>query len=148
LAPENVVDGRIVAATKNDGQVNVPMSERLGALVLAAVAVAENPRQPLVCALGILSHTKAKNVGNTLRHRLAVHQRTVGAASWTWHDLRRTAAQRVYAATGNLQVPMSLLGHKSMLTTLKYLNAQRPTVTPEILNLFASSAPASRGATA
>jgi hypothetical protein len=143
VAPANIVANRIVASTKNEGQVDIPMSARLEALVTAAVSRATDTRQPLVLAMGLRSNGKTHpiNIGNTLRHRLGSAQKRVGAGNWTWHDLRRTAAQRVYRATGNLQVPMALLGHKSMLTTLKYLNAQRPRVTDDIVALFASTAP-------
>lgn len=37
------------------------------------------------------------------------------------HDLRRTAATIVYAATKDLRYPQQLLGHKSMSTTVGYL---------------------------
>jgi integrase len=42
------------------------------------------------------------------------------------HDLRRTAASILYAATRDLRVPQQLLGHKSLVSTLSYLAPLAP----------------------
>jgi integrase len=44
----------------------------------------------------------------------------------TPHDLRRTAATILYAATKDLRVPQQLLGHKSLSSTLTYLAPMAP----------------------
>jgi integrase len=44
----------------------------------------------------------------------------------TTHDLRRTAATILYAATKDLRVPQQLLGHKHLASTLSYLAPLAP----------------------
>lgn len=44
----------------------------------------------------------------------------------TPHDLRRTAATILYAATKDLRVPQQLLGHKSITSTIAYLAPMAP----------------------
>jgi integrase len=130
------IDGmHIRSKTKWDGAIVVPMSARLSMLVRAAVSRAKYPDTPLVCALGV---PETRWTGSALRHQLKAAQKRVGAGDWTWHDLRRTAAQDLYRMTGDLRRVQVLLGHRSLLATLHYLNATREAIMPADVNLFAS----------
>jgi integrase len=44
----------------------------------------------------------------------------------TAHDLRRTAASILYAATKDLRVPQQLLGHQTLTSTLRYIAPLAP----------------------
>ena len=120
LTPRNIVGPNIVTVTKNHGAVCIPMSPRIAALV--ALAIIDCPATtPLMCQLGLRDHADMRNA---LRHRLHVLQERHGLGDWSWHDLRRTAAQRLYQATGSLNAVQRLLGHTSLMSTLHYLNAK------------------------
>ncbi len=130
-----VVNGRIATSTKNGGAITMPMSARLRALAAVAIDRAQTPEQPLIHALGI---PPSAFVSSYVTRQLKDAQKRVGVTGWTWHDLRRTAAQRLYEAGGDLRTVQSLLGHKSLGATLVYLNAQRVTITGPELALFAT----------
>ena len=112
----------------------MPMSPRLQALAVVAAQRAL-PGQPLIHALGIPA---SAYVSSYATRQLRDLQKAVGSSHWGWHDLRRTAAQRLYEAGGDLRVVQSLLGHKSLNNTLVYLNAQRVVLTHGELSMFAS----------
>lgn len=59
---------------------------------------------------------------NWKRHRIACNI----SPEVTAHDLRRTAASILYAATKDLRVPQQLLGHKNLASTLRYLAPLAP----------------------
>jgi integrase len=56
------------------------------------------------------------------KHRQACHINPQVTA----HDLRRTAASILYAATKDLRVPQQLLGHKHLTSTLAYIAPLAP----------------------
>ena len=43
-------------------------------------------------------------------------------AKWTLHDLRRTAARKLYATTGDIRQAQKFLGHGSINATMWYLS--------------------------
>jgi integrase len=133
LSAAEISGHQIRARTKWDGTIVVPFAGRLAEHIGAALAIAE-PGQPLVCALG----AAGKSTENVLRKRLKNAQKAAGVDTWTWHDLRRTTAQRLYKATGDLRKVQSLLGHRSLLASLHYLNAARETVSAQDLDLYGS----------
>ena len=139
LTSANIVAGQIHATTKNEGSVIVPISARLSTLLTAAIS-RSHPGQYLMLAMGLRPDAF---IGNVLRHRLAALQQRLTLGDWTWHDLRRTAAHRLYERTGDLRIVQSLLGHKAMMTTLYYLNAQRVVLSATHLSLMASGQPSS-----
>ena len=59
--------------------------------------------------------------GNQLLAYMRYASRWLGGAQYRFHDLRHTAAQRVYAATASTLEVMKLLGHTSLSTTHAYL---------------------------
>jgi len=64
---------------------------------------------------------------SALRQAWRRHRRACGIPDTvTAHDLRRSAATILYAATKDLRVPQQLLGHKSLASTLKYLAPLAP----------------------
>ena len=135
LTAANIDGGSIRAVTKWDGSIIVPMSDRLRAVAEAAVRLAPEHDTPLIVALGA---KPGPWVCQCMSKRLISAQKRAAAGDWTWHDLRRTAAQAIYRNSGDLRKAQALLGHKSMLATLHYLNAARESITPHDLGLFAS----------
>jgi integrase len=114
------------------------MSPRLKAMVEAAVRLAPDKYTPLIVALGMT----AKLAYDAINQRLRAAHRRAGTSGWGWHSLRRTAAQRLYRATGSLHAVQSLLGHSSIHVSLHYLNAAQIPITSTLVNLFASGEPA------
>jgi site-specific recombinase XerC len=142
LRPEDVTADlrEIRAMTKWDGSIAVPTTPRMRPLLTAAVSRAA-PGTSMVDALAsrpVRSHVR-EHPDTTMRHRLKTLQKRLGLSHWTWHDLRRTAAQQLYKGSGDLRKVQSLLGHKSIVATLHYLNAQRASIAEDDLSLFASA---------
>ena len=127
----NIVKGRIRVKTKNHGSITVPLGVALQRMVSAAVAMATSSRQPLVEALGAPG---GPHHAGAMHHRLKRAKERAGVTSvWSFHDLRRTAAQALYERSHDLRTVQSLLGHKQIGNTLRYLNAARVELTPEML---------------
>ncbi|MGH9677063.1 MAG: tyrosine-type recombinase/integrase, partial [Candidatus Acidiferrum sp.] len=62
-----------------------------------------------------------------MQHAFRKHADRCGVShNVTPHDLRRTAATILYAATKDLRVPQQLLGHKDLSSTLSYLAPLAP----------------------
>ena len=127
----HIVKGRIHVKTKNYGSIIVPLGEKLSKLVSAAVAISKSTAQPLVQALGAPG---GPGHAGAMHHRLKRAKERAGVTSvWSFHDLRRTAAQALYEKSRDLRTVQSLLGHKQLGNTLRYLNAARVELTPEML---------------
>ena len=127
----NIVKGRIQVKTKNHGSIAVPLGVELQGMVSAAVALSRSARQPLIEALGAPG---GPHHAGAMHHRLKRAKERAGVTSvWTFHDLRRTAAQALYEQSRDLRTVQSLLGHKQIGNTLRYLNAARVELTPEML---------------
>ena len=64
---------------------------------------------------------------NSLRQQWQRHRTNCGISpKVTAHDLRRTAATILYAATKDLRVPQQLLGHQNLASTLRYIAPLAP----------------------
>jgi len=135
LTTNSVIKGCVTASTKNGGAITVPMSSRLATFAALAIDRAQTTEEPLIYALGI---PPSAFVSSYVTRQLKQAQKKLGIAGWTWHDLRRTAAQRLYEGGGDLRTVQCLLGHKSLGATLMYLNAQRKTITNDDLAMFTS----------
>jgi len=100
---------------KCEGTSQLPLSNDLAQLFAAAQAI--DPDQPIVTTLR--GHSVSRSaVGahfNALKRRARVNP------ALHIHDLRRTAATRVYEETADLRVAQQLLGHTRLETTLHYL---------------------------
>ena len=109
LNASHIVKGKINVKTKNHGSITVPLSDKLSALTKAAICMAESPLQPLVVALGAPA---GPHHAQAMLHRLKREQVTDGITSgWSFHDLRRSAAQALYNHGHDLRAVQSLLGH-------------------------------------
>jgi integrase len=126
IRPCNIVDGHFVVKTKNGQTITVPISPRLMALMAAAVAVAATPETPVLEVLGLKASNFWKSV---IAKRLLQYRTEANAGRWTLHDLRRTAARRLYDETGDLRVVQSLLGHSNLTASLHYLGAASRPIT-------------------
>jgi integrase len=132
-------DGQVSTKTKNGGWVTVPVSERLAALVATARAM-RGPFGPATPIYRILGYNLRGTVlhNGAMSRRLKRAQKLAGTSGWTWHDLRRTAAHRLYEATGDLRDVRDLLGHHNLGSSLIYLAAQQKAVPSTKLALYAS----------
>jgi len=62
-----------------------------------------------------------------LRRAWQTHKAKCGVnPAVTAHDLRRTAASIVHAATGDLRLVQALLGHHNLISTLSYIAPLAP----------------------
>jgi site-specific recombinase XerC len=95
------------------------------------------PDTPIYRILGRVQHGTALE-GGAMGRRLKAAQKRAGTGGWTWHDLRRTAARQIYAATGDLRDAKDLLGHRHLSTTLIYLHAGHAPLPSSKLALCAS----------
>ena len=139
LSPANIRDGHIVAVTKNSQPIIVPVSPRLRAIIRVAQENAETPETPILQTLGLRASNFWKSV---ISRHLARAQSLANAGNWYMHDLRRTAAQRLYAATGDLRAAQSLLGHSNLTATLHYLAREREPITPaQLASLLPQASP-------
>lgn len=63
----------------------------------------------------------------SIRKAWEAHRINCGiSAEVTAHDLRRTAATILYAATKDLRVPQQQLGHQNLASTLRYIAPMAP----------------------
>jgi site-specific recombinase XerD len=129
LSPQSLVqrhDGTFVVEgrAKRGSSFEVPVTDRLR-LELEYARTRAKPGQTLVEALSSRGQKPSRNyVGKLLRD---AKKRAGVSARWTLHDLRRTAARRVYKVTGDIRKAQRFLGHVSTNATLWYL--QDPLVT-------------------
>lgn len=108
----------IVGRTKGLGRYNVPMTQRVYERLLWACAGADGQNTVLV-------RSPKRLVGysyNYLPQALHDAQRRAGVEpKWGMHDLRRTGARALYAATKDLRKVQRYLSHAHPLNTLWYL---------------------------
>jgi integrase len=89
---------------------------------LLATTTDADPDQPAIC---ILHGKPIQKAG--LQHAFRRHaDRCQVNRDITPHDLRRTAATILHAATKDLRVPQQLLGHKDLSSTLAYIAPLAP----------------------
>ncbi len=110
----NAIRGR----TKLGASYDVPMTNRLRERLLFAAATAEQ-NEPLLAAI---AYRRTKPSTQELCYHLRQAKRRAGDATpWTLHDLRRTAARRVYERTHDVRKVQRLMAHKNLYSTLWYL---------------------------
>lgn len=126
VAPEHAVDNHIVIRTKKGGMTNTPISPALAALMGLVPADADTT-QPYVVTLG---QKNWKDPLQELEKRWARWKRKCKVRTGLrFHDLRRGLARRLYAVTGDARTVQALLSHKSLASTLWYLDATNRSVT-------------------
>jgi integrase len=108
--------GVLTFETKGDRHMTVPATARLATLLNAAAGLAA-PGQSLIAALSPISEKNfaSNRRWNRLRKRCPVNQQLRP------HDLRRTAATRLYQQTKDLRAVQQFLGHRSLLSTVRYI---------------------------
>ncbi|MGO9642134.1 MAG: tyrosine-type recombinase/integrase [Candidatus Acidiferrales bacterium] len=131
ITPENWnrQSGVLTFTTKGDRKMSIPATERLADLLNAAATTAQ-PGESLVHHLtAALSNTERafRQRWNKIKHTAGV-TRDIRP-----HDLRRTAATRLYNQTKDLRVVQQFLGHRSLLATVKYIAPHDPAALKELL---------------
>ncbi len=102
--------------TKGHRSVHIPVSGRLAALLRSA------PRGAGSFATRLRGQPVSYSTAyRALRHALEAAQLPL---DYTFHDLRRTMAEKAYSVTHDLRVVQTLLGHDALYSTAYYL--QRP----------------------
>jgi integrase len=127
-------------ATKKGEKVSLPLTAEITELI--ALCNPMDPR-PFVTQLQTLHppHT-GQTVRRAVLHHTAIHKRfaklvaTITPKRITFHDLRRTAAVRMYELTGDLRAVQALLGHRSMNSTIWYLDHDLMPVSRATLELI------------
>jgi integrase len=142
----NLETETVSTRTKNGAWITAPISARLRAVVAACAATTAIDTHLPVYRLLSRNHFKNLSPQSTTAKRLKRAQKAAGTGGWTWHDLRRTAAHRLYNATGDLRDVRDLLGHGSLHSSLWYLAASRRPVPNSKLALYASGNGASNAA--
>lgn len=112
----------ITFKTKGDVQQTLPVTAAI-AEVFAALPSTAHPDTPVVNLLrssNPASHTPGKNPRFTkqwtkLKQQLGIR------ADLRIHDLRRTVAEDVWSATHDIRAVQAQLGHRSPITTARYL---------------------------
>ncbi len=117
---------------KNWGTSDLPLTDEL----LAAIRLSktQDPDAPVVSTLGAPTTTKAI---------YEAFHRAIKAAGTDpelhIHDLRRTAATRIYTQTHDLRTVQQFLGHRQLSATFAYL---APLSNPELAHAITNAAPA------
>ena len=149
ITPENYDKkaGTITFATKFGTMQTLPVTLELQALfdeaearmgaktgkggrnVVGRIGGPSTPYVALLSPLGRVSYV-------TLQHAFAKLRRSIGITrQLTAHDLRRTTAVRVYQVNRDLRAVQALLGHKTLATTLYYLDHRNTPVDLSTLEL-------------
>jgi site-specific recombinase XerC len=111
-------EGVMRGKTKGGANYNVPMTARVRERLLWVAAQAE-PEEPLVAAI---SYRRGAQSVRDLDYHVRQAKRRAGVDSaWTLHDLRRSAARRVYERTRDVRKVQRVLSHKNLSTTMWYL---------------------------
>ena len=130
-----IIEGRAKAGASFE----VPLTERL-MRELEYACTRTKPGQTFMAAWSRNGSELTRTNITTMMKRA---KRKAGVtAKWTIHDLRRTAARRVYAETGDVNKAQRFLGHRSTHSTLWYL--QDPTIRLEKDEIERALAPRKR----
>ena len=104
---------------KQGAWTRIPMTERLWCEVLYAKSRAKDGET--------LEQAVSKN-GKSMTKSYRCKALTMAKAkagvegNWTFHDLRRTLARKMYTMTGDLRKAQRILGHRTMSSTVWYLH--------------------------
>jgi integrase len=121
---------RVIGKTKGGTMYDLPMTARLRERLLWFCAAAQNPNERLT-AVYRTGRKPLTPAGLRSEVRAAKLKAGLGSVKWTLHDLRRTAARKLYAATGDIRKVQAMLGHKMLWTTCWYLGNAIQSVTAE-----------------
>ncbi len=109
----------IQGVTKGGRRFTTPMTHRLRERLLWIAPGCEGPQGNLLAATRF---NRQPYSIDAMHHQLKDAQARAGVStSWTFHDLRRTTARDVYAATHDIRKVQRLLSHVNLRTTLWYI---------------------------
>lgn len=115
LAPKHFINGCICISTKGMEFTQVEVTDELKMMLEGMNQVCTEPDAPYLRHFGVKHSFQ-------LARRLRAAQAAVGCAKrWTFHDIRRTFARRLYAQTGDLMKVQSMMAHRRPDYTLHYL---------------------------
>lgn len=110
---------RIIGKTKGKTLYDLPMTQRLYERLLWYCAAAEDPNEPLTA---IYRSPRKIPTAGSIRSAMREARLRVGVKlTWGLHDLRRTAARKLYLETGDIRKVQAFLGHQMLWTTCWYL---------------------------
>jgi integrase/recombinase XerC len=96
----------------------VPMTKRVYEKLALVCALA----QPEETLLGAISFRRQRVNPKSVQELVRAAKRRAGITSdWTLHDLRRSAARRLYERTRDVRKVQRLMSHKNLSTTMWYL---------------------------
>lgn len=122
---------RLTFTTKANQVVSLPVTERLERLINEAMAYGPaEPGTPLVTRLG---GPETRWAGHSYSRQLKAIIAELKVQPFTSHDLRRSAARRLYGQTKDLRLAQHLLGHTNLASTFHYLYPHLAEVTREQL---------------
>ncbi len=120
---------RITGKTKGGGRFDIPMTDRLYQRVLWHCAAANSADEPLTA---VFRPGRKTITAGGMRSAMCLARNRAGITSkWGLHDLRRTAARKLYAATGDIRKVQAFLGHRMLWTTCWYLGSALQTLNAE-----------------
>lgn len=121
LTSENVDTeaGVMYGRTKGSSSYRVPMTVRLRSYIGTLIGRAAGPDEPLINQLNKGRTTPLQQTLNTALDRAQKAAAVPGG--WSYHDLRRTAARRLYDRTHDIRKVQRLLSHANPAQTLWYL---------------------------
>lgn len=129
----------VTGLTKLRTVYSVPMTKRLHERLTWACAMAHDAHEPL---LAVLSHSRQQPNYHTLNTALARTKKRAGVTStWGFHDLRRTAARRLYAQTKDIRKVQRFLAHAAPGQTWWYIGNQGIALTHDDVELASQPRP-------
>lgn len=107
--------------TKMDEALTMPVTVAIRELIEKC-----NLDDPSPFVTQLFVYARKQQQGNlelqTFRRRFNDLRASITAKRITFHDLRRTSAVRMYEHTGDIRFVQALLGHRSMASTIWYLD--------------------------
>lgn len=129
-------EGAFRFKTKSGIIVHLPLTKRVRAMVdIAHSYRCADSATPYVTRLG---GPDVRYMYHSYGRQLKLMLAELGIDKITTHDLRRSAARRMYTSTKDLQVVQALLGHTNIASTFNYLYPHTGKVTAEQLEAAAN----------